>query len=173
MRRLVLAAFVLTLLSAISACDSTSDPSDVPPLESLSGVDSLTVLIHFERSGVPISREKLENDVLEALEQAGVGLSRNGPPYLHVRVYCRCGEPAVSDRDTTWGGPATWHFGIWVDQSHGYRRVWGPLANICPSGPLAWSRAGAGPVAEGKLLESIQMWLYEFVVDYQAANPGR
>ena len=171
MHRVATVALALTVLSALSACAGDFESSEEPPLEGLGDIDSLSVLIHFEPSGVPISREKLEHDVLGALEQAGVGVSREGPPYLHVRVYCRCGEPTVSEQDIPSSQPASWHFGIWVDESEGYTRVWGPLPNICPSGPLLWSRGGTGPVADGKLLDFIQMWLSEFVADYRLGNP--
>ena len=173
MRSFVVAALTLSMLFALSACASRSRSSGVRPIENLSDVDSLSVLIHFEKSGVPVSREMLEHDVLDALERAGVRVSHAGPPYLHVRVYCRCGEQTVSDQDTTLSHPASWHFGMWVDQSVEYSMVWGPLPNICPSGPLVWSRGGSGLVTDGTLVDFIEMSLSEFVDEYRATDPDR
>jgi hypothetical protein len=173
MRRVVTAALVLTMLSVLAACANKSNSDTTFPLEPLSDVDSLTVLMHFERSGVPISQTGLENNVLGTLEQMGVGVSRDAPPYLHVRVYRRCGEPTMSDQDTTRGNSTSWHFGMWVDQSAEYSRAWGPLPDICPSGPLMWSTGGSGAVADGELSDFIQTSLSEFAEDYRTANPNR
>ena len=173
MRRVVTAALVLTMLSVLAACANKFNSNTTFPLPPLSDVDSLTVLMHFERSGVPISQTGLENNVLEALEQMGVGVSRDAPPYLHVRVYCRCGEPTMSDQDTTRGDSTSWHFGMWVNQSAEYSRVWGPLQDICPSGPIMWSTGGSGAVADGELSDFIQTSLSEFAEDYRTANPNR
>jgi hypothetical protein len=170
MRRLALFASALAVLSALLSCDRMPEPKGEPSLESLNDVDSLTVLIHFENSGVGIGRGTLEQVVIEALHNAGVGLSQDAPPYLHVRVYARAEAATVSDRDTPRGPPTSWHFGIWVDQNRDYPRESGPLTNICPLEAGLWSRGGTGPIAEGRLPDSVRTWLAEFVEDYQAAN---
>jgi hypothetical protein len=169
MRRLAIKISALAVLFVFSACESTSKPTEELPLESLEDVDSLAVLIHFEHSVVGISRESLERDVLEALRQAGVRVSRGGPPYLHVRMYSRAGAATAAEQDSR-GSPASWHFGIWVDQNPDYRRDSGPLTNLCPFESAVWSRGGYGRAADGELARSLRSWLSEFVEDYRAAN---
>ena len=170
MRHLVIITSALTVLFVLSACESTPKPTEEPPLESLGDVDSLAVLIHFEHSVVGVSRESLERDVLEALQRAGVRVSRGGPPYLHVRMYSRAGAATVTGQDSPHGSAASWHFGMWVDQSSEYRRDSGPLTNLCPYESAIWSRGGTGPAAVGELPRSLRAWLSDFVVDYRAAN---
>lgn len=169
MRRLAVITSALTVLFVLSACESTPKPTEELPLESLQEVDSLAVLIHFENPVVGISRESLERDVLEALQQAGVHVIRGGPPYLHVRMYSRAGAATSAEQDSR-GSSASWHFGIWVDQSPDYRRDSGPLTNLCPFESAVWSRGGYGRAADGDPTGYLRSWLSEFVEDYRAAN---
>jgi len=163
----------LTVLLFVVACVNSPAPSVVYPLGSLSDIDSLTVLIHLEQPCAGVGGETLRLEVGKALERAGIAASHRGPPYLHVRAYSRAGTSTVSDDETPEQLPGSWHFGMWIDNTLGYDNVSGPLTNICPQESALWWRGGTGSLADGLLLDSVRIWLSDFVADYRTTIASR